>query len=110
MKKMVIGLSIVIFVITIAFVFINGWIKIGEIPKQIKETKLFPSGEQYNEGLSNPRIKIENSSGAEVIGMDHLGNINMTGNLTISGSNFICLNQECTQWIKSNVSGVFIQG
>lgn len=40
------------------------------------------------------------------------GAVNLTGstNLSLNQGSFICLNYGCSQWIKSNVTGVFIQG
>lgn len=39
------------------------------------------------------------------------GNVNITAsNLSINSGNLICLNYGCSQWIKANATGVFIQG
>jgi len=43
--------------------------------------------------------------------MTFTNSVNITNsNLSINQGNFICLNYECSQWIKANSTGVFIQG
>ena len=59
-----------------------------------------------NTSVSNALNTKLNLTGGNMTGL-----LNVTGsNITIGTGNFICLNYGCSQWIKANVTGVFVQG